>query len=57
MNLYEFIFLQTLRGSFSAVSTQASKQASSFRPIQEKGKGTQANRAQLNAPDLILPVL
>ena len=35
----------------------ASKQASSFRPIQEKGKGTQANRAQLNAHDLILPVL
>ena len=35
----------------------ASKQASSFRPIHEKRKGTQANRAQLNAPDLILPVL
>ena len=48
---------QTLQGSFSAVSKQASKQASSFRPIHEKRKGTQANRAQLNAPDLILPVL
>ena len=40
-----------------AVSKQASKQASKFVPSHPwKRKGTQANRAQLNAPDLILPV-
>ena len=58
----------TLQGSFSAgwlagkpaypsYRLYRSKQASSFRPIHEKRKGTQANRAQLDAHDLILPVL
>ena len=34
---------QTLQGSFSAVSKQASKQACTFRPFQEKRKETQVS--------------
>ena len=45
----------TLQGSFSAVSKQASKQASTFGP--KKRNETQTSARNLNATDPILPVL
>ena len=46
---------QILQGSFSAASKQASKQARSSGPSRREKKRDPGIRAQLSAPDLILP--